>query len=249
VSISSEPIFLFFFILSTNSFRLTPTSSISSSPLWDASRVTLTYSILDEPSLSGIGRHVGVASNYLSSLATEDKLHVAVRPSHSAFHLPRDAENTPLILAAAGSGIAPFRGFIQERAAMIGAGRKLAPAILFYGCRSPDQDDVYSEEFDKWEKMGAVEVRHAYSRAPEKSEGCKYVQHRLYHDKEDVLRLWKQGAKVYTCGSRGVGKGVEEVCIKLATEEDIAGKQVDMECAKKWFEGIRNERYATDVFD
>jgi len=78
--------------------------SISSSPLWNPSRVTLTYAVLDQPSLSGHGRFVGVASNYLSSLEPDERLHVSVRGSNQAFHLPTDPENVPVIMIAAGTG-------------------------------------------------------------------------------------------------------------------------------------------------
>ena len=128
---------------------------------------------------------------------------------------------------------------------MLGAGRQLAPALLFLGCRDPEVDALYAEELARWQGMGAVDVRHAYSRATERSEGCRYVQDRLYHDKEDVFELWMMGAKVYICGGREVGVGVEDVCVKLAAE----GGDRDEAAARKWWEGIRNERYATDVFD
>ncbi|KAK7422228.1 hypothetical protein QQX98_001751 [Neonectria punicea] len=225
--------------------------SISSSPLSDPTKLTLTYSLLDVPSLSGQGRHVGVATSFLSELTPGDKLHVSVRPSTAAFHLPSDAENTPIICIAAGSGLAPFRGFIQERAAMLAAGRDLAPALLFFGCRDPDVDDLYAPELARWEKLGAVEVRRAYSRATDRAQGCKYVQDRMYHDRIDIFPLWDRGAKVYICGSREVGKGVEDVCIRLAQEwtKDIMGKEATAEEAKDWFEKNRNERFATDVFD
>jgi cytochrome P450/NADPH-cytochrome P450 reductase len=78
--------------------------SISSSPLWNPNNVTLTYAVVDQPALSGQGRYVGVASNYLSKLAAGDKLHVSVRSSHQAFHLPKDAKNVPVILIASGTG-------------------------------------------------------------------------------------------------------------------------------------------------
>ncbi|KAK6222971.1 bifunctional P-450:NADPH-P450 reductase [Colletotrichum tabaci] len=229
--------------------------SISSSPLRDPSVATLTYSVLDEPSLSGQGRHVGVATSYLAALKAGDKLHVAVRPSHQAFHLPHNPEKTPLILIAAGSGIAPFRGFVQERAALVAAGRTLAPALLFFGCRRPGADDLYREELDRWEEAGAVAVRRAYSRAAGESEGCQYVQHRLWHEREEVSRLWAEGAKMFVCGTRNVGKAVEETCVRVILESAKEGdgqpelRGLDYEGAKKWFEGIRNERYATDVFD
>lgn len=228
--------------------------SISSSPLWNPTSVTLTYSLLDAPSHAdpkGARHHLGVASSYLSSLAPGDKLHVSVRPSHSSFHLPTDAANTPVILVGAGSGVAPFRGFIQERAAQVAAGRTLAPAILFFGCRSPDKDDLYRSELDKWEKLGAVEVRRAYSRSADgNAKGCKYVQDRMWLDREEVTELWKKGAKVYVCGSRLVGDAVKKVVIKMAEEDAVKeGKDVSDEKITKWFDGIKNERFATDVFD
>nr|WVH32641.1 cytochrome P450 [Trichoderma asperellum] len=224
-------------------------SSISSSPLADPSKLTLTYSVLEQPSLSGQGSHFGVATHFLASLNPGERFHVAVRQS-KVFHLPTDAENTPLILIGVGSGLAPFRGFIQERAAMIAAGRKVAPALLFYGCRSPDIDDLYAEEFERWEKLGAVEMRKAYSRATDKSFGCKYVQHRMAHDREDLYKLWDQGAKVFVCGSRDVGKAVEAVCVQLVKEKGEAdGIDVTEERAQAWWDKQRNERYLTDVFD
>jgi cytochrome P450/NADPH-cytochrome P450 reductase len=228
--------------------------SISSSPLWNPHHVTLTYAVLDQPALSGTGRHVGVASNYLSTLRAGDTLHVSVRPS-VAFHLPTDGENVPIVMLAAGSGLAPFRGFIQERAAQIGAGRELAPALLFFGCRSPAQDDLYKEELSKWEAMGAIRVLRAFSREPEKSNECKYIQDRLWDMREEVCDIWDSGAKVFVCGSKDVGEGVKETVLRICMET-VRDKQIKktgssdmtMEKAVGWFERMRNERFATDVF-
>lgn len=233
--------------------------SISSSPLWDQRRVTLTFSLLDAPSLADPSqRHIGVASSYLASLAAGDRLHVSVRPSHAAFHPPADAERVPVILVSAGSGLAPFRGFIQERAAQIGAGRTLAPALLFFGCRRPGQDDIYAHELARWEAMGAVSVRYAYSRVKpdekagdvDRAKGCRYVQDRLWEDRDEVNALWDRGARIYVCGSREIGDGVKHTVIRMCKEMAAAkGKEIDDADALKWFDGIKNERYATDVFD
>jgi cytochrome P450/NADPH-cytochrome P450 reductase len=225
--------------------------SISSSPLWNPSNVTLTYSVVDQPALSGQGRHVGVATNYLSNLAPGDKLHVSVRSSHKAFHLPKDSKNVPVIMIASGTGLAPFRGFIQERAAQIAAGRSLAPAILFYGCRDPEGDLLYSDLLKRWEQLGAVSVRTAFSRKSEESYGCKYVQDRVYHDRADIVEQFEAGAKLFVCGSRDVGDGVQETLIKIAKErlQEKEGREADDKKAREWFEGLRNERFATDVFD
>ncbi|KAI2465636.1 cytochrome P450 [Annulohypoxylon bovei var. microspora] len=225
--------------------------SISSSPLWNPSHVTLTFSILDSPSKSGSGRHVGVASSYLASLAAGDKLHISVRPSHAAFHLPQDVENTPIICVAAGTGLAPFRGFMQERAAMVAAGRKLAPAMLFVGCREPGKDDLYAEELEAWERSRAVTVCRAYSRKPEAAAGNRYVQDALRAAEGEVTKLWKDGAKLFICGSRAVGEGVKDAIVELVQKDaqKAHGKEVTDEEAGKWWEGLRNTRYATDVFD
>jgi len=237
--------------------------SISSSPLWNPGHVTLTYSVLESPALANpANKHIGVATSYLAGLEVGDKLNVSVRPSHSAFHLPVNPEKTPVVMIAAGSGLAPFRGFVQERAAQVASGRDLAPAVLFFGCRDPKQDDIYRAELDRWERMGAVSVRRAYSRVDginEESKGCKYVQDRLWVDREELCELWDRGAKVYVCGSRGLGEGVKDVVVRIAVERrrrrDGEGEQEGEggvspeERALKWFESIRNERYATDVFD
>jgi cytochrome P450/NADPH-cytochrome P450 reductase len=224
--------------------------SISSSPLWNPQNVTLTYAVVDQPALSGQGRYVGVATNYLSQLAPGDKLHVSVRSSHQAFHLPKDGKSIPIIMIAAGTGLAPFRGFIQERAAQLAAGRILAPALLFYGCHSSDSDLLYSDLLKKWEQLGAVSLRFAFSRQPEASEGCKHVQDRLYHNRSEIIELFDKGAKLFVCGSREVGDGAQETLIKIAKEKfkGEEGREADDTKAREWFEGLRNERFATDVF-
>lgn len=233
---------------------LTQNSSISSSPLWNAGRVSLTYSVLAEPALSGKGMYEGVASNYLSRAAAGDMMHVSVKPSHSAFHLPQDAENVPVIMVAAGAGLAPFRGFIQERAAMQAAGRQLAPAMLFFCCRSP-AEDLYRDELDRWTASGVVDVRRAYSRAPDDTSDavasqCRHVQDRLYHDRADVLELWKSGGHMYVCGSRRVSAGVKEAVLRMHSEAKAAEGAAETEAeTEAWFNSIRNERYAADVFD
>ncbi len=165
--------------------------------------------------------------------------------------MPTNPETTPVIYIAAGSGVAPFRGFIQERAQMLESKhRKLAPALLFFGCRAPDQDDLYREEFDKWESAGAVEVIRSFSRATDKSEGCKYVGDMMWKHRERLVQLWEDGAKLFVCGSRGVAESVKEVMIKIRLDAAAAaGSETDEEATRKWFEDQRNIRYVTDVFD
>lgn len=151
--------------------------SISSSPLWNAQHATLTISVVDAPALSRrTERFLGVASTYLAGLRPGDKVQMAVRPSNAAFHPPQDPR-VPILLFCAGSGLAPMRGFLQERACQKMAGRDVGNAILFFGCRRPTEDYLYSDsDLKEWAKLGVVDVRPAFSREPSMSEGCKYVQ-------------------------------------------------------------------------
>lgn len=185
----------------------------------------------------------------MSSLQPGDIVHVATRPSHSSFRLPTDPEHVPVIMVAAGAGLAPFRGFIQERAAQIGSGRKLAPARLYFGCRDPEKDDLYREEMDFWEKMGAVQVYRTFSQCKEKSGGFGYVHEMLMEHKDELLEMWDQGARVYVCGSRGLGESTKEACLKIAREKaERLGKETSEAKMEEWFDRVRNERYSTDVF-
>lgn len=136
--------------------------SISSTPLDDASKWTLTYSVLDAPQKSGRkdARYLGACSTFLERLKPEDQLQVSLRPSRSGFHLPQD-DKVPLIMACAGTGRAPFRGFVAERALKKNSGAKVGPALLFYGLHAPDDDDMYRDQFDAWEQQGVVSVRRA----------------------------------------------------------------------------------------
>ena len=225
--------------------------SISSSPLTNPDSVVLTYSVLDEPSISDEAkRYQGVATNYLSGLETGDVLHVSVRPSHAAFHLPGNMETTPVIMIAAGTGIAPFRGFVQERAALKSSGGKLAAGLLYFGCRQPDQDDLYKSDLDKWEAEGSISVKRAYSRATVQSEDCKYVQDRLWKDRDLFMQLWNQNAMVYICGGKAFGDGVKDKIVDILVDgAKKQGKETKKDDMKSWFDSVKNVRYAVDLFD
>ncbi|KAK2627065.1 hypothetical protein QTJ16_003031 [Diplocarpon rosae] len=224
--------------------------SISSSPLADPTTATLTWSVLDTPSKAADSkRFLGVASNYLSSLEEGDRIHVAVKPSHGTFHPPADIEKTPVIMFCAGTGLAPFRGFVQERAIQMRGGRKLAPAYLFIGCASPSTDMLFHSELSQWESDGVVKLFYAFSRASENSKGCRYVQDRLWREREQMVQVFNQGAHLYVCGSSQVGEGVAGVTKRIYKEAaEAAGKvKTDAE-VEQWWEGIKGERFASDVF-
>jgi cytochrome P450 / NADPH-cytochrome P450 reductase len=221
--------------------------SISSSPLEDPTKASVTYSVVG-------GSHLGVATNYLKSLHAGSTAQLMIKKSHKSFHLPLDPA-TPIIMVCAGTGLAPFRGFIQERAArMSSAGAEqrasFGEALLFVGCRYHDKDRIHAEQLDKWAKDGVVKVFYAFSRQPEQSDGCKYVQDRLWKEHEEVTRLFDAGARAYICGSGAVGKGVADVAAKIRVEHaKKEGKEFTLEEGLKWWEGLRGERYAVDVFD
>ncbi|XXY46158.1 cytochrome P450 [Sorangium sp. So ce269] len=171
--------------------------SIASSPLWNERRCALCVAIVDAPAMSGQGRFLGVASNHLASAAVGSRLAVAVRPSQRHFHPPEDPQ-TPMVMIGAGTGLAPFRGFLQERAAQAQAGRAVGPSLLFFGCDHPDADLLYKDELDAWQRAGIVDVRPAFTFAQE--DGVAFVQDRVWKDRADVAKLFREGAVVYVCG-------------------------------------------------
>ncbi|KIW18164.1 hypothetical protein PV08_02452 [Exophiala spinifera] len=220
--------------------------SISSSPLEDPSKCTITYTVIDAPARGGNAdrdRFLGACSNYLRNSELGDRINIAVRPSHAGFHLPLD-HDIPILMVCAGTGLAPFRAFVQERALQIKSGKQLAPALLFYGCASPDQDALYQAEFAEWQDQGAVDLRHAFSRAADKSLGCRHVQDRIWHDRADALKLFVNNAQVYMCGSSAVGVEINKVIAEIYAE----AKGVSKEEAETWVNGLKGVRYWADVF-
>lgn len=191
-----------------------------------------------------------MASSYLSSLEQGEKVQISVRPAQSSFHLPENQEETPVICIGAGTGLAPFRAFIQERAILKESGRTLAPAVLFYGCRNSSSDDLYRDEFDAWEKCGVVKIFRAYSREKEASGGCSYVQDRIWYERRSIIEMWDKGARFYVCGSGKMAEGVKSVLLRVLMEEcEKAGEPITREEAVSQFESIQKERYCMDVFD
>ncbi|PSR72168.1 hypothetical protein PHLCEN_2v11960 [Hermanssonia centrifuga] len=221
--------------------------SISSSPLYNPQRVSLTISVLEAPAISGRSEpFLGVASTYLAGLRAGDKVTIAVRASNAAFHPPTDP-TIPLVMFCAGSGLAPMRGFLQERAMQKLSGREVAKSLLFLGCRSPTQDYLYSDsDLKEWAELGVVELKPAFSRASEESLGCKYVQDRLWHDKSEIVDAYKAGGKFFTCGAGKMAVCVKERLLELFQEHanlDASG------AAERFAAEITNGRFAMDIFE
>lgn len=223
--------------------------SISSSPLRSPSTCSLTYGVLNTTSLAGTSRFQGVSGTYLSSLRVGDAVQISVRPAPPAFHLPVSMATIPMMMFCNGTGLAPFRGFIQERATMLEANpyTQLAPALLFIGCRSPTADALYHTELAQWVRLGAVDVRYAYSREPHHADaaGCRYVQDRMWNDRYDVSKMWKAGAKVFICGAPDMVNGIK-TCANSIVKSKLG--DVNEEEVAAWFKSLRNERIVVDVF-
>jgi len=218
--------------------------SISSSPLRDPGRCSLTVAVLDAPAFAGERRHLGVTSTYLAGLPESAAVSVAVRPSQADFHPPEDPA-APIILVCAGSGIAPFHGFLQERAIQKSGGREVGEALLFFGIDHPDVDYLYREELEQWQASGIVDVRPAFSQAPE--DEVMYVQHRVWRDRERIADLFRRGATVFVCGDgERMAPAVRETFIRIYRE----AMQVSEEAANAWADEIEREhgRYVADVF-
>lgn len=173
--------------------------SISSSPSVGDRILSVTVGVLDAPARCGTGRFRGACSNYLARSVKGQQVYAFVR-SNPAFHLPQSPA-TPLLMVGPGTGLAAFRGFLQERGVQHGQGQKLGPAMLFYGCRSAEEDFLYQEELEEYAREGIVELVVAFSRQDPARK--VYVQHKMLENRERIWELLEQGAVIYICGDAG----------------------------------------------
>lgn len=144
--------------------------SISSSSLVQPKKISVT-AVVESIRVPGAGHVVkGVTTNYLLALKQKqngdpdpsphgityeidgprnkyDGIHVPVHVRHSNFKLPSDPSK-PVIMVGPGTGVAPFRGFIQERAEQAKKGDNVGETVLFYGCRRENEDWLYKDEFE-----------------------------------------------------------------------------------------------------
>ncbi|THH31499.1 hypothetical protein EUX98_g2663, partial [Antrodiella citrinella] len=152
----------------------------------------------------------------------------------------------PLVMFCAGSGLAPMRGFLQERALQKQAGREVTKSLLFFGCRAPEEDYLYSDSnLKEWAQLGVVELKPAFSRSSGESDDCKYVQDRIWKDRTEVSKAFLAGGKFYLCGSGKIATEVKKKLIAIIQE----ARQLDEAAATVAFAEILNGRFATDVFE
>ncbi|MEX0282578.1 MAG: bifunctional cytochrome P450/NADPH--P450 reductase [Arenibacterium sp.] len=216
--------------------------SISSSSLEQADQCSITVGVVDEPAISGNGQFKGVCSNYLKGRSAGEKVQASIRATSDSFRLPDDPAQ-PVIMVGPGTGIAPFRGFLRERAALKASGADLGPAMLFFGCRHPDQDYIYREELEAQAEAGIADLQVAFSRQ-EKSK--VYVQDLIRENRDQVWSLIEQGAKIYVCGDGSRMEPDVRRALSLIYSEE---KDVGAEAADAWVDQLANEgRYNLDVW-
>ncbi|KAI4762072.1 cytochrome P450 reductase 1 [Aureobasidium sp. EXF-3400] len=210
--------------------------SISSSSIVSPRAPSITAVVSQTALQDAMGGEItipGLATNYLLAHHVEDRSTYALQGPGSAlegrkvyaqirkskFKLPALASQ-PIIMIAAGTGIAPFRGFIQERARMKQVGKTCGKMLLYFGCRSPNEDYIYSEELAQLQAVLKDELRiiTAFSRY----EGKKiYVQERILEDRERIFgMLTEANANLYICGSASMAREVNGTVSSIIKEEN-----------------------------
>jgi cytochrome P450 / NADPH-cytochrome P450 reductase len=216
--------------------------SISSSNSIDPARCSITVGVVEGPAASGRGIYRGICSNYLAGRRAGETVYATVRETKAGFRMPDDPA-VPIIMIGPGTGLAPFRGFLQERAVRKAKGATLGPAMLFFGCRHPEQDFLYADQLKAFAADGIVELHTAFSRA----QGQKtYVQDLIEAQKQRVFDLIDQGAIIYICGDGGkMEPGVKATLIAIHRERTGA----DAQAGQGWIDdlGAKN-RYVLDVW-
>ncbi|MFD5476791.1 cytochrome P450 [Streptomyces hawaiiensis] len=219
--------------------------SISSSPARDPGHADLMVSLLEAPARSGRGVYRGTGSGHLATVEPGDTVYARVQPCREAFRIDVTGDPAPVVMVAAGTGLAPFRGVIADRTAALAAGTGLAPALCYFGCDAPDADFLHADELRAAEAAGAVSLRPAFSETPEGE--VRFVQHRIAAEAEEVWALLDAGARVYVCGDGSrMAPGVREAFRTLFRKH---APDADEAAAEQWLDGlIADGRYIEDVY-
>lgn len=210
--------------------------SISSSPKENPREVQLTVSLV-RYNFQGVPRR-GVCSTYLADRSPGDQVALYVRPS-SNFRPPSDP-HTPMIMIGPGTGIAPFRGFLQERRALGHTG----PNWLFFGEQHAATDYYYRDEIEEMHADGFLtELDLAFSRDQRDK---VYVQHLMRKRGSQLWRWLQDGAQVYVCGTADpMAKDVDRALCEIAAEHGI----LDPDAAQAYIQSLSaDKRYHRDVY-
>jgi sulfite reductase (NADPH) flavoprotein alpha-component len=181
-------------------------------------------------------RHCGAASAHLCAVEEDSSVAVYLE-ENPRFHLPEDGARD-VIMIGVGTGIAPFRAFVQERAEIGATGRNW----LFFGARHFHSQFLYQLEWQHWLKNGNLSALDlAFSRD---SAERVYVQHRLAEKGRAVYDWLEGGAQLYVCGAIAMEKAVSAALRRIAAEQ-LGGS----EAAGEWLSELRRDgRYLRDVY-
>ncbi len=209
--------------------------SIASSLSAHSEEVHLTVAVVR---YEGNGRaRKGVCSSYLAE-RVGSTIPCYLHPNKN-FKLPEDSSN-PIIMVGPGTGIAPFRAFIEERKATGARGKNW----LFFGDRSQSTDYLYQNEWETYQKDSILtDLDLAWSR--DQAEKV-YVQHKMLEKKEQLWSWLGDGAVFYVCGDASrMAKDVDQALRTIAQEEGSMSE----EDASAWVKNLQKEkRYLKDVY-
>ncbi len=181
----------------------------------------------------------GACSTYLSDrIDTDSQVSVFIE-KNPAFKLPED-EKTPVILIGAGTGVAPYRAFLQHREANDQKGK----SWLFFGERHFHSDFLYQLEWQKLLKDGYLEkIDVAFSRDQDEK---VYVQHRLIENQKEVFEWLSQGANIYLCGDmKQMARDVQKTLLRIFETEGGMSE----EKAQEYLKMLKKEkRFQSDVY-
>jgi sulfite reductase (NADPH) flavoprotein alpha-component len=216
--------------------RLTPRQfSICSSPLVSPREVQLTVSVVRYRGSDG-GARGGVASTFLADRATAPVPVFLQRSPH--FRPPRDAQ-APMIMVGPGTGIAPFRAFLQERRALGHTG----PNWLFFGDRHRDENFYFRDDLEDMVTDGFLRLDLAFSRDQPKP---VYVQHRMAEHGAQLWRWLERGAHLYVCGDAArMAKDVDAALTAIIKKHGGMPESAAREYKKSLVAG---KRYLRDVY-